>query len=115
MARYLILYNALEPSSTFMAKFTPEQIQAGMKAWMDWKDGLEKSVVFDFGMPVEAVSRVNSDGVLHSDNLTSGYSTMEADSKDLIIAALRTHPHLQNEGATIDVLEMLSMGTDAVE
>lgn len=109
MAKYLILYNSTAPASEVMAQATPEQMKASMEAWIAWKDEAVKVISFDFGMPLEAVTRITSDGVTDSDSHVSGYSIMEGDSKDTIIDLLKTHPLLQRPGSTIDVLEMLAM------
>jgi hypothetical protein len=109
VTKFLILYNAPIPASKFMAQSSPEQRQAGMKAWIDWKDALDTSLSFEFGMPVEAVGRLTPSGVEESDNIASGYAIMEGEAKAAVIDALKTHPHLKRPEATIDVLEMLSM------
>lgn len=109
MAKYLILYNSTETAEAQMAKATPEQMQTSMNEWIRWKDEAMKTVGFEFGMPLQAVARVTPDGVRASSSLVSGYSMMEGDDKDAVVDALKTHPHLKRPGATIDVLEMLSM------
>lgn len=109
MAKYLVLYNAKEPAKEFMATSTPEEIQAGMAAWMKWKGTLPESSNFEFGMPVQATSHIADGIVSESDSKASGYSILEADNKDAVVEMLKGHPHLQRPGASIDVLEMLSM------
>jgi hypothetical protein len=109
MSKYLVLYNATVPASEFMAQSSPEQMKAGMADWMAWRDEVVKTMKFEFGMPVQALSRITPDGVTDSNNQTSGYSIMESDSKEAVLEALKKHPHLQRPGATIDVLEMLVM------
>jgi hypothetical protein len=109
MAKYMILYNSTLSAEELMANASPEEMKASMEEWMQWKDKASKTVGFDFGMPLSAVSRVTSDGAGDSDSKTSGYSIMEGDSKDAIIELLRSHPHLKRTGASIDVFEMLSM------
>ena len=108
MPKYLILFNAPMPAGEFMDQSSAEQKQAGMKAWMDWKEEADKTVGFEFGMPVQVVDRITPDAVVESDNTASGYAIMEGD-KDKVADALKTHPHLKRPGATIDVLEMLGM------
>ncbi|HUC20993.1 MAG TPA: hypothetical protein VMR98_05905 [Candidatus Polarisedimenticolaceae bacterium] len=105
----MIVYNATESAGETMAKSTKEEMQASMAAWMAWKDEAEKKVKFEFGSPMQAVGRITPDGVVASDSQASGYSMIEADSKELVIEVLRNHPHLQRKGATIDVLEMITM------
>lgn len=105
----MIIHNALEPAREQMARSTPEQMQASMAAWMAWKDEAEKQVKFEFGNPMQAVGRVTRGGVTGSDNQASGYSMIVADSKELVLEVLQNHPHLQRDGATMDVLEMVTM------
>lgn len=109
MAKYMILYNSTMAAADIMANSSPEQMKASMDEWSKWKDEAVKTVKFDFGMPLQAVRRVMPGIVTDSDNQASGYSIMESDSKDAIIELLKTHPHLKRQGASIDVLEMLSM------
>jgi hypothetical protein len=108
MAKYLILFNAPLPASKFMAQSSPEQRQAGMDSWMAWKEEADKTVKFEFGMPIEAVSRITPEGTTESDNVASGYAIIEGD-REAVVKALETHPHLKRPDATIDLLEMLSM------
>ncbi len=109
MAKYLILYSSTASASELMANASPEEMKASMNEWIEWRDEASKTVSFDFGMPLQPVSQVVKDGVGNSASQVSGYSIMEGDSKDAIIELLKTHPHLKREGASIDVLEMLSM------
>ena len=107
MSKFMIIYNAQEQAVDFMAQSTPEQIEAGMQSWMDWKNGIPETVIFEFGSPLQSVGRITADGVVDSDSKISGYSIMEGESKERIIEALKSHPHLKRLGATIDVVEMV--------
>ncbi|MEP7204999.1 MAG: hypothetical protein ABI716_02295, partial [Candidatus Saccharibacteria bacterium] len=96
-------------ASESMAEVSPEEMQASMGEWIAWRDEVVKKVGFDFGLPLEAVGLVTSDGVGESYSHVSGYSTMETDSKEEVLDLLRNHPHLKQPGATIDVLQILPM------
>lgn len=109
MTKYLILYNTTESASDLMARTSPEDMKASMEEWIRWSEEANKKAKFDFGMPLQATSRVTPDGVTASDSQVSGYSFMEGDSKEAIIELLKTHPQLKRPGATIDVLEVLPM------
>lgn len=109
MSRFLVLFNAPEPMSEFMVRNTPEERQAGLDAWMKWKEEAEKTVKFEFGAVVQAVSRIKQNEVIDSPNQASNYAFAEANSKDDVVKALQNHPHLQRNDASIDVLEFLSM------
>jgi hypothetical protein len=109
MAKYMILYNSTASAAELMANASPEEMQASMAEWVAWKDEVSKTVAFDFGMPLQAVSQVTTDDVTDSTSQVSGYSIMEGDSKEAIVKLLQSHPHLKRPGASIDVLEMLAM------
>lgn len=109
MAKFMILYNSTQSSTEAMESATPEEMQASMAEWMAWRDNAEKSSKVDFGLPLQAVSRVTGDGAGGSDSQVSGYSFIEIDSKDAALELIKTHPHLKRPGAYIDVLELLPM------
>lgn len=109
MPKFMILYNAPEKADEFMAQSTPEEMKAGMEAWIKWKDALDDSVKFDFGLPLQAVGNITKTVVGDSHSSASGYSTIEGDSKAQIVELFKTHPHLDRPGTSIDVLEMLPM------
>jgi hypothetical protein len=108
MAKYMILYKSTLSASDLMATATPEQMKASMAEWMSLKEKLDKSIDFEWGMPLQATSEITTGTVKDSQSPVSGYATMEGD-KEAIIGALKSHPHLKRDGASIDVLEMLSM------
>ncbi len=110
MAKFMVLYSSTVPASEVMANSTPEEMKASMEQWMAWREEAQKTVkAVDFGTPLQSVSHLSSDGVTEGANQTSGYSIIEGESKDAVVAVLTTHPHLQRSGNSIDVLEMLSM------
>jgi hypothetical protein len=115
MAKYMILYNSDVRSSDRMSESTPEEMEAGMQSWLKWRDEASKDFKVDFGLPLQAVSRITTEGVTDSNIPVSGYSLVEGDSMDKLLELLQTHPHLNMvPGASIDVLEMLPMpGLDA--
>jgi len=109
MAKYMVLYNSMVSTSERMASASPEQMKASMDEWIKWREDANKTVKVDFGLPLQAGNRVTASGVMNSDSQVSGYSIVEAESEAAIIDLLLTHPHLQNPGTSIDVLEMLTM------
>lgn len=109
MPKYLLLHNSTLTAKESMANASPEEMKASMKEWIDWKDDAEKTVKFEWGLPVQAVASVTAHGVKKSDNPAGGYSIIEADSKDAVIAVLKKHPQLKRPDASIDVLEMIPM------
>jgi hypothetical protein len=109
MAKFMILYNSSASASDLMARATPEQMQASMAEWIAWRDVASKTFKVDFGLPLQAIGRVTANDVGNSGSQVSGYAIVEGDSKEELLVLLRTHPHLKRPGASIDVLEMLSM------
>ncbi len=108
MAKYMVLYNSDASASELMANATPEEMKASMGEWIEWANEAKQKIKFDFGLPLQAVNKVTPIEVTKSENSASGYSTLEGE-KDTILELLKTHPHLKRPGASIDVLEMLSM------
>jgi hypothetical protein len=114
MSKYMVLYNADVSARDVMANATPESMQASMGEWLQWREVASKTFKVDFGMPMQAVSRVSNAGVKESNIPVSGYAMLEGPSKDELVELLKSHPHLKRPGASIDVLEVLSMpGLDA--
>jgi hypothetical protein len=108
MTKFLVLYNSPMSASEVMGGASPEEVQAGMDAWMAWfqKNG---DVVVDLGQPLEARLHFESGSSGPSSSQASGFSIMQADSADGLTKALEEHPHLQVPGNTIDVCEYLPM------
>lgn len=104
----MILHNAPEHAVEFMSRFTPEQIQEGMEAWDRWKTEADKTITFEYGMPLQPVASITPNSVAGINSLVSGYSIVEADTKEVVIDALRNHPHLERSGATLDIFEFVS-------
>lgn len=109
MAKYLILYNSTQPATETMANASPEQIKASMDEWIQWQRNAGKTFKMEWGMPLQAVGRVTPSGVTASGIQAGGYAMAEGDSKESLMELLKSHPQLRRPGATIDVLEMLSM------
>jgi len=106
MTKFMVLYRSSTSARDQMANATPEQMKAGMEAWMQWA-GKAGGAVIDLGAPLAPASHV---GPGSSDaGEISGYSIMQADSAEAIGGVLDGHPHLNMPGNSIEVLEMLSM------
>lgn len=109
MAKYMILYNSPMGAAERMAKSTPEEMKTSMEEWMRWQEEANKTAKMEWGMPLQIKGNVSSEGVTDSKCPATGYATMEADNKDMVLELIKTHPHLKGEGTSIDVLEMLPM------
>ena len=106
MAKYMILYRAATSARDQMANATPEQMKAGMDAWMAWA-GKAGDAVVDLGTPLAPSTHVGATAASGED--VGGYSILQAASAQDITNLLDGHPHLEMPGSSIDVLEMLSM------
>jgi hypothetical protein len=108
MAKFMILFKSSLSAAELMANSTPEQMKASMAEWMAWKEGLDKSTGFEWGMPLQALHEVTQNEIKDSQSTVSGYAIMEGD-KNTVLELLKTHPHQKRDGSSIDVLEILSM------
>lgn len=108
MSKFMVLYNSTASARELMANASPEQMKASMAEWMKWRDNASKTVKIEFGMPLQRVGRITPAGEADSDSQIGGYSIMEGE-KDVVMELLKSHPHLMRDGASIEVLEMLSM------
>ena len=106
MAKFMILYRAPMSAREQMAGATPEQMKAGMDAWMTWA-GKAGDAVVDLGAPLGYSTHVASAAAAGED--VCGYSILQANSAQDITNILDGHPHLEMPGNSIDVLEQLSM------
>jgi hypothetical protein len=107
MAKFIVLYRASQSALDQMSNATSEQAKAGMDAWMAWADSAGDAVV-ELGAPLGDASTVGASTASSAGDLVCGFSILQSDSKDAIVALLQEHPHLQMSGS-IEVLEFLSM------
>ena len=76
---------------------------------MSWA-GRAGSGLVDMGSPVAAAVRLNGPAqVVSGSSLVGGYSILQAESKDALMALLENHPHFMSPGASIEVFEFLPM------
>jgi len=104
MTKYLLLYRAPVSATAQMADSTPEQAQAGMDAWMTWA-GKAGSAIVDMGSPLALATSIGAERA--GGDAIGGFSILEAESLDALGEVLDGHPHLDLEGAAIEVHEYL--------
>ena len=104
MTKYMILYRAPVSAREQMAGGTPEQAEAGMKAWMQWAEKAGPAIV-DMGAPLAEVTEAGTP-VPAAGHIIGGYSVLQADSPAQLSEVLAGHPHLE-WGGTIEVHEIL--------
>ena len=108
MAKFMILYRSSTTAREQMANATPEQMKAGMDAWMVWA-GKAGDAVVDLGAPLAHASHVGSGPSAAGGEDIAGYSILQADSAEAVSGVLEGHPHLGMPGNSIEVLELLNM------
>jgi hypothetical protein len=102
MAVYLAPVSALEQ----MAKSTPEQMKAGMDAWMRWAEKNKKALT-ELGAPLGKTRRVTDRGISAAKNEITGYSIVQAETHESAAQLFEGHPHFGIPGASIDVMEVM--------
>ena len=109
MKKYFALYLApVSAIEQMMANSTPEQMKAGMDAWMKWSRDHEKSIV-ELGAPLGKTKRVTASGVSDVKNDVTGYTIVEAESHEEAAKLFEGHPHFQIQGSSVEVLEVVPM------
>src|SRR5918995_5813175 len=89
MAKYLVIYQSTVPAASQMANVTPDQAKAGMDAWMRWAGNAAGAVV-DLGSPLGNATRVESSGgTAPGNSQIAGFSVLQAESKDAVLATLK--------------------------
>ena len=106
MTRFLVLYKSPVSAVDMMANATPEQAQAGMDGWMVWA-GKAGDAIVDLGTPLGNAATITAASAGPGTSQITGYSIMEADSRDAVLALFDGHPHIHGPDASIDVLECL--------
>lgn len=102
MNKYLLLYRSQQTAGEQMGA-SPEEQEAGMQAWFAWFGAVGDALV-DGGSPTQPVTK----GDPGPAGWVGGYSIVQADSDEAVMALLDGHPHTAM-GGTIDVLQLLPM------
>ena len=89
-----------------VSQATPEQMKAGIDAWMAWSRKAGAALV-DLGNPLGNSAKLSGGKLTDSGSDAGGYSFLQAESRAALEALLADHPHLQMPGATIEVHEVL--------
>ena len=96
------------PATEQMKKIPLEQAKAGMELWRKWMQKAGSALV-DPGSPLgNAVVMKGSAGASGASNV-SGYSIVQAGSRQEVERLFEEHPHFKAPSAVIDILECLSM------
>jgi len=106
MKKFLVIYGSTASAREQMSKATPEQAKAGMAAWMAWSQKAGTAIV-NLGAPVGNPAKISGGTAADSKSEVSGFSILQAESRDAMIALLKDHPHFGAPGASIEVHEFL--------
>ena len=108
MSTFLVLYNSPISAADLMEHSTPEEMKAGMDAWMAWSGKVGDALV-DFGLPLGSSKRVEGGSTSPGSSQATGYSIVQAESLDAATKLLEDHPHRHQPDSSIDVFETLPM------
>src|SRR5580692_2631363 len=79
MARFMVIYRSSVSAREAIANTTPEQMQAGMGAWMDWAAKAGDAII-DLGSPLALATRLGPGSSTAGGDDISGYSLLQAAS-----------------------------------
>jgi hypothetical protein len=113
MKKFVVLYQseaAAAGGSTAeaIANTSPEQMKAGMALWQAWHAKC-KDAILDLGAPLGGAVRVDAGGPAPEHSAISGYSILQAASKEDAVKLMEGHPHFHMPGASIQILEVVPM------
>lgn len=105
MKKYLVLYRSSVPAKEQMMQMTPEQRKASMDAWTSWGEKAGSALV-EWGAPTgDSTLLRGTPGPGH----IGGYSIVRAESLDAARRLFDGHPHFEDPGASIELLELLPL------
>lgn len=111
MEKFLLIYYAPAEAMQQMATATPEEKEAGMGAWMTWKEKVGDAIL-DFGsplMPGEVCDATKN--YTATNNEITGYSLIQANSLEEAKKMVLDHPHLGWwEGCKVEIRPCIKMG-----
>jgi len=108
--KFLALYCAPAETLKRTSEPTPEEMEAGMKPWMEWAERCGDKLI-DLGNPLVNALQINhGNSTEPGKREVAGYSFLEANNKDEALKLLKDHPHIAwNETCTIELLEVAPM------
>jgi hypothetical protein len=110
MKKFIVSYLAPVDATWKTQESTPEEMEAGMKDWMDWAQKCGDNLV-DMGTPLgNAVTLGPGGSSASSESKIIGYSILQANSMEKAKNLLKDHPHLDwNASCEIELHESLAM------
>jgi hypothetical protein len=109
MKKFLVLYRMdMDAMKKMMETTSKEEREKGMAEWGTWM-AAHKADFADMGGPVGKNTAVTTGGATETSNDLGGYSVVQAESKEAAVALLKDSPHFKMPGATVDLMEVVSM------
>src|SRR6266481_3650534 len=108
MKKFLVIFTAPAETRAKMQSATPEEMQASMKPWMDWFAEMGETIV-DRGMPTTNTMALTKDGTEPGNVDVVAYDIIQAENIDDALEKMKSCPHLEREGAKIDIHETWDM------
>ncbi len=95
-----------------MKNMTAEKAKEGMAEWQKWMDDHKDSFI-DMGAPAGKNLRVTATGAEDHRNEISGYSIMQAESREALAEMFKGMGHFDIPGAYIEVMPLVDMSAKA--
>ena len=105
MKKFLVLYRSNTSTPERIAKATAEQNQAVMGAWRAWAQRAAGSLV-ELGAPLGTPTVLKGNAAA---GFVGGFSIIQAESAGAAGKLFEGHPHFENPGNSIELLEYLPM------
>ena len=93
-----------------METSSAEDRKKGMEEWGAWMKK-NMAIFADMGGPTGKNMQITPSGMTQVSNDIGGYSIVQAESAEAVAKLLANNPHFHLPGSTIDLAEIVSMGT----
>ena len=109
MKNFVVIYHAPASAMEQMQNASPEEMQEGMKPWMEWAAKCGDALV-NLGAPLAGGQKLSKSGSSPSNKDVVGYSILQAEDLEGAKALLEGHPHLEwTGGCEIEVHETMPL------
>ena len=93
-----------------MMEANPDMGKKGMEEWGVWMKN-NMAIFADMGGPAGKNMQITSSGSSQMSNDIGGYSVVQAESVEAATKLLQSSPHFKMPGATVDMMEIVPIGT----
>ena len=109
MKKYIVLAHSPKEAMENMKDATKEQMEEGMKPWLEWKEKMGENLV-DLGAPLGNAQKLTKDSSKPNKSDISGYSILQAESMEEAVEFMQNSPHLNwAEGCSLEIFEAMPM------